>query len=383
MHIVQIHNEYKNIGGEDVVVAREKNMLEEAGNTVSQYIVSNKDILSLSQKLKTALSMTYSLVQKKNIKEFLKQEAPDVVHVHNFLPIISPAVFYVCKELNIPVVVTIHNYRIICSNGLLYRRGDVCEDCINNKIGFSGIKNGCYQNSKTATAFPVISNAIHGYLKTWTSLIDKVIFLSNLSKDVFDKSHINFSDNQIEIKPNFADDNGYSYEKDNYALFVGRLSVEKGVLVIIEACIKSGKKLKVVGSGPLLEEIKQISYSNNNVEIVGFQNQQELASLYKNAQVLITGSKMYETFGLVIIESFSYGTPVIAPSFGNAGELVTNSYNGLHYQLNNINDLVNTIEKFDSITQESLRKNARKTFLEKYTREENLSNIIEIYKSIL
>lgn len=383
MHVVQIHNFYKDLGGEDVVVYREKMMLEEAGHKVSQYVVSNKDVTTLAQKLKTAISLPYSLSQKKAIKAFLLSNKPDVVHVHNFLPIITPAVFIASKEVGVPIVVTLHNFRIICSNGLLYRNGAVCEQCINTKWGLSAIKNGCYQDSRMASIPPVLSNTLHGYLNTWSQAIDKVVFLSNFSLGVFERSHIAFKKSQVVIKPNFTEDKGFSNKKENYMLYVGRLSKEKGVHNIIEACIRANKTLKIAGTGPLKEEIVNLSRVHQEIEYLGFQEEEQLTILYKNAQALITASQMYESFGLVIIESFSYATPVIAPSFGNAGQLVTDHYNGLHYELDNIDDLVEVIQKIDLTDQEKLQSNARKTFLEKYSKEENRSQLVTIYESVM
>ncbi|WP_396597666.1 glycosyltransferase family 4 protein [Dokdonia sp. R86516] len=383
MHIVQIHNRYKDIGGEDIVVSREKLILQAAGHKVSQYIVNNNDINTLSRKLKTALSLPYSVSQKKLIKAFLKDSSPDVVHVHNFLPVITPSIFYACKELHIPVIVTLHNYRILCSNGLLFRDGKPCEDCIKSKWGIPAIKNGCYQESKIATVFPVISNALHGHLETWSSYIDKVILLSEFSHEIFKKSHITFRDEQVIVKPNFTEDRGYLYDKENYMLFVGRLSDEKGIVNVIEACIKANKRLKIAGTGPLHEVVENYSHLHNNIEFVGNQDGEELSSLYKNAQALITASKMYETFGLVIIESFSFGTPVIAPSFGNGGQLVKDQYNGLHYTLDDIDNLVEAIEKTDYLDQETMRNNARETFLKNYTAQQNVLKLLDAYKSVL
>ena len=383
MHIVQIHNRYKDIGGEDIVVSREKLLLEAGGHKVSQYTVSNTDINTLSRKLKTALSLPYSISQKKLINAFLQETLPDVVHVHNFLPIITPSVFYACKELHIPVVVTLHNYRILCSNGLLFRDGKPCEDCIKSKWGIPAIKHGCYQESKAATVFPVLSNALHGYLHTWLSYIHKVILLSEFSKNIFKKSHITFREQQVVIKPNFTEDRGYFYDKENYMLYVGRLSDEKGIVNVIEACIKVNKHLKVAGTGPLQEVVENYARTRINIEFLGNQDEEGLSVLYKNAQALITASKMYETFGLVIIEAFSFGTPVIAPSFGNAGQLVEHQCNGLHYTLDNVDDLADAIIKLDRSDQETMRENARNTFLNNYTAQGNVSKLEAIYQSVL
>lgn len=382
MHIAQIHNEYKDLGGEDVVVAREKELLENAGHSVSQYIVSNKNVDTLSRKLKTAISLPYSYDQKDKMLAFLKVKKPEVVHVHNFLPILSPSVFYACKEVGVPVVLTIHNYRLICSNGLLYRDGNVCEKCISKKWGFPAIKHGCYQDSSIASIFPVLANGIHSSLDTWSKYIDKVIFLTEFSQNIFKRSHIQFTNEQMIVKPNFVKDRGYSYEKEDYFLYVGRLSEEKGIIEIVNAFIDSGKPLRIAGEGPLSDMISTKIEKYPHIKLLGFQNQDELSELYLKAKALVTGSKMYETFGLNVIEAFSFGTPVIAPDFGNAGQLVTHNYNGLHYDLNDNDGLANVLKAF-SDTDHSLSANARKTFLETFTKETNLLQLEAIYKTVL
>lgn len=383
MHIAQLHNKYKNIGGEDVVVAREKELLEEQGHTISQYIVSNEGINTLSRKLKTAISLPYSYHQKKKVIAFLKKQKPDIVHVHNFLPILSPAIFYACKELDIPVVLTLHNYRLLCSNGLLYRDGNVCEECLSKRWGMSAIKNGCYQESSLASIFPVISNGLHSKKNTWTRLIDKVIFLSSFSKQIFDRSHIQFHPSQTVIKPNFVDDRGYSYEKEDYFLFVGRLSEEKGVLEILDACIKTNSSLKIVGEGPLEDQIKLTIEGYKNIEFLGFQNTKQLSQEYLKAKALINGSKMYETFGLTIIEAFSFGTPVITPSFGNAGKLITHTVNGIHYDHLEKGSLEKVLMSFDKNDLKNLNKEARKTFKKDFTAIKNKELLEKIYNNVL
>ncbi|TVZ52667.1 glycosyltransferase family 4 protein [Dokdonia sp. Hel_I_53] len=383
MHIAQIHNEYKDLGGEDVVVAREKELLENAGHSVSQYIVSNKNVDTLSRKLKTAISLPYSYDQKDKMLAFLKVKKPEVVHVHNFLPILSPSVFYACKEVGVPVVLTIHNYRLICSNGLLYRDGNVCEKCISKKWGFPAIKHGCYQDSSITSIFPVLANGIHSSLDTWSKYIDKVIFLTEFSQNIFKRSHIQFTNEQMIVKPNFVKDRGYSYEKEDYFLYVGRLSEEKGIIEIVNAFIDSGKPLRIAGEGPLSDMINTKIEKYPHIKLLGFQNQDELSELYLKAKALVTGSKMYETFGLIIIEAFSFGTPVIAPNFGNVGSLVTTNIDGVLYDHLDASSLQESFEKFDFLDQEKLRKNARATFEKNFTSGQNLNQLEAIYKSVL
>lgn len=380
MKIAQIHNKYKEIGGEDIVVEREKKLLQEAGHDVVQYFVSNNDIISTKEKIYTSLSICYSLKFKKKVSAFLERELPDVVHVHNFLPILSPSVFFAASQLNIPLVLTIHNFRLLCINGLLYRNNKTCENCISKKVPIDGIKYGCYQNSKVISIFPTISNSIHTFMKTWQLKIDKVIFLSEFSKGVFSRSHISFRPEQMNVKPNFLEDKGFLYDKQDYFLYVGRISEEKGILTVIESFLDSGKTIKIAGTGPLQEKVLAYSKTHKNIIYLGFQEQQQLKDLYLHAKATIFASKMYEGLGLVVIESFSFGTPVIGPDFGNSGQLIKENYNGNKYELGNVTSLSEVIRLFEeNQNQKELRKNARITFEEKFTAQKNLQILEKIY----
>ncbi|RMB57957.1 glycosyltransferase [Dokdonia sinensis] len=384
MRIAQIHNKYKDVGGEDIVVKREKQLLEDAGHEVVQFFAFNEQIKNTADKLKTALGIPFNFSFKKKVQEFLEREKPDVVHIHNFLPVLSPSVFFACKALNFPVIVTLHNFRLLCVNGLLYRDKQVCEDCVSKKMAYPGIKHGCYQESSLASVFPAVSNRLHTSLGTWYDKIDKVIFLSEFSKNVFDRSHLNFAKQQVVIKPNFIADNGFSYIKEDYYLFVGRLSEEKGIRTILKAFENSRKELVVVGDGPLRREVDAASLRSPNIRCVGFQNSEQLKVRYLSAKATIFASKMYEGQPLVILESLSYGTPVICPNFGNAGLLIESNVNGMKYDLGDATSLETTIRDFENSSDvEILNKGARNSFEQQFTAHKNLELLEEIYKQAI
>lgn len=377
--ILQVHNRYKDLGGEDVVVAREKAMLIEAGYDVQQYIVSNEKLTTLSRKLKTALFLPYSFEQKNKLKKYLKELKPDVVHIHNFLPILTPSIFYACKEEGIPVVLTLHNFRLLCSNGLLYRDGAICEKCITKKWAFPAIKHGCYQDSKIKSIFPVVSNGLHSSLDTWANYIDKVIFLTDFSKEIFMKSNIKFKPSQIVVKPNFVEDRGYCYDKEDYFLFVGRLSEEKGILKVMEACIITQSRLKIAGVGPLNEKVKDIADKHSFIDYLGFQNEEELKVQYLYARGLIFSSQMYEGNPLVILEALSYGTPIIAPDFGNSKIIIMNMKNGILYDPHKEKALPEILKLYNSLDIDIITQGARQSFEKKYTKQINLLKLVNTY----
>jgi glycosyltransferase involved in cell wall biosynthesis len=383
MIIAQIHNQYLNKGGEDVVLEREHDLLKSAGHTVLQYFVSNKEVTGLTGKVKTALLMPFSKEQKNKLLAFLKKEQPEVVHVHNFLPVLTPAVFYACHELQIPVVLTLHNFRLLCINGLLYRDGKICEKCISKKLPFPGIQHGCYQSSSIKSIFPAITNGIHNYKGTWNSKVDKFIFLTEFSKSVFDRSALNLPKGKTTIKPNFVEDRGYELEKDDYYLFVGRLSEEKGLPVLLETFKANGKKLIIAGEGPLEGSIRELSKTHPNISAKGFITQEELKPLFKKAKAFIFPSAWYEGFGLVLIEAFSYGTPVISSNIGNPNALVMKGHNGFTFEAENSTSLKEVIETFEKEDTLELSKNARQTFEEHYSAEKNLNMLMNIYKDVI
>ena len=184
------------------------------------------------------------------------------------------------------------------------------------------------------------------------------------------------------LKPNFVEDRGYCYDKEDYFLFVGRLSEEKGILQSIQACIKTKSNLKIAGTGPLKEEIKSLSAQYPFIEYLDFQTESQLQQLYLKAKALITASQMYETFGLVIIEAFSCGTPVIAPNFGTASKLVTHKVNGELYATREKEGLSNAIESFKKNRGIALQQSARDIFVQKYSKERNLDRLEYLYDSV-
>ncbi|MDC7995009.1 glycosyltransferase family 4 protein [Altibacter sp. HG106] len=380
MHIAQIHNTYLDRGGEDIVVANEKKLLEGGGHQVSQYFVHNKEINTTGKKLKTALSLPYSFEQKRKVKTFLRHHKPDIAHVHNFLPVLTAAVFDACKELNIPVVLTLHNYRLLCINGLLYRDQQLCEKCLSKKFPTPGIQHACYQESRLASFFQATANAVHNYRKTWQHKIDAIIFLTQFQQSVFERSHLSFPKEKCYIKPNFAEDHGFSLDAGDYYLFVGRIATEKGIECIIEAFKKNGKHLVVVGTGPLLETLKAETQQHTNIVFKGEQNREQTQAWFKGAKATVFASRMYEGLSLVILESYSFGTPILAPDFGNGKYLIEHGKTGRHYKKGSAESLVKQIELFEQSDQGLLRRQARNKYEQEFTPTKNLEVLEGVYQ---
>jgi glycosyltransferase involved in cell wall biosynthesis len=383
--ILIVHNCYQQAGGEDTVVAAETELLINHGHQVELWKVDNKDLPGgLRGKIKAALSTSYSSTSKAIAREKLRHFKPDIVHVHNFFPQISPSVYDACAEENVPVVQTLHNYRLICPGALLLRDGKVCELCVTGSPYHAALY-GCYRGSKAGSLVVAHMVAQHRDQQTWNHKVSRFIALTEFAKAKFVEA--GFPAHKIAIKPNFVKPHASEALRNKpsspYALFVGRLSEEKGIKTLAKAWQKLDGccKLKVVGDGAL----KPLLENNSNIETLGFQNQASIHELMQNATFLVMPSECYETFGMVLIESFSHGLPVIASNLGAMSEIVSDCETGLLFEPSNSDELANKVRWLVSNPEERQRMgmNAKAVYLSNYTPDHNLQLLLDIYGEAL
>ena len=380
MRILIIHTGYKIRGGEDSVVDNEMDLLRSAGHEVDilRFTNSGYTLLKLLQ-----LPFNYSSYNK--TKRAITLFKPDVVHIHNLHFAGSTSVIYAIKKSGVPMVVTLHNYRMLCPSGTLFFDNKLFLSSINKLFPVKAIKNGVYQNSKVITLWLAVSAAINQLMKTW-DIPGKYIVLGNNAKDVFLSSKYKDLTNKMSIKPNFCFPFPEQQKQPgNYYLYVGRLSPEKGISVLLNAFSKTNLKLKIIGSGPLEEEIKSFSMEFNNIEFLGIKGKEDVYSLISGAAAVVFSSIWYETFGMVIIEAFACATPVIASAIGEAENLVNDKINGLLFEPNNETDLLDKVLYYESLSIEDklqYKANALKAYRDNYTPEINLKKLISIYEEI-
>lgn len=384
--ILQIHNYYKYAGGEDYVVNNEKKLLEDNNIEVYQFIKRN-DELSFWGKLKLLKNTNFSTKSFHEILSVIRKIKPDVVHVHNFFPQISPAVFWASKRSNIPVVMTLHNYRLMYPNGLLMKDSVIDERTINNSA-YICVPDKVYRNSYLQTAVVAHMIEYHRRKNTWNSKVDRLIALTEFARSKF----IDFGIDQdkIIVKPNFISD---YYKKTNgiagneeYFIYVGRISPEKGIRELIAYWINHNikSKLIIIGDGPLFDELTNKSASYSRIAWKGKLNRETVLDYIKSAQALIFPSNCYEGFPLTIVEAFSLETPVLSTDIGSQSEIVINGYNGLHYKHGCADDFLDKIKTLsDKRYAKKLGNNARIDYLEKYTAEKNYEILSSIYNSVL
>lgn len=386
-NILIVHNYYQIPGGEDTVVANEKKMLEEHGHKVVLYSRNNSELKTMSklQKLMLPVTTVFNPRTYRDIKKLVKSEQIDIVHVHNTLNLISPAVYYAALAMKVPVVQTIHNFRFLCPGATFYRDGHICEDCVTKGL-MCAVKHSCYRDSKLQTLACVISTKIHRMTRIYGKI--NYICLTKFNKEKL-RQLKQIKDDKIFIKPNFGEfstDKIISYDKrENQFIFAGRMDKLKGIDILFEAWRQMGataSKLIVCGTGPMEVWCKKFlnDHPNCNIEMKGFVSNKETRKLIANSKALILPTQWYEGFPMTIVEAFSVGTPVICSDIGNAGNLVEEGITGAKFQHDSIDMLVQSImrlKEFKGIYQTTFQQ-----YKKLYTESSNYISLIKIYCSV-
>ncbi len=382
MKVLLVHNSYQQRGGEDEVFASEVDLLESHGHEVVRYTAHNDAVRQLSQ-LTLACKTSWSGTTYQEMRALLERQRPHIVHVHNTLPLISPAVYYAAGAAQVPVVQTLHNYRLLCPNALLLREQRICEDCVGRRVAWPGIIHACYRQSRGATAAVAVMLSLHRLLGTWNKRVSRYIALTDFMRKKFIKG--GFPANKIVVKPNFvATDPGKGDHRGRFALFVGRLSPEKGVQTLLQAWqhVDGRVPLKIAGAGPLQNRAYG---SPPGIEWLGQQSREQVVALMKQAFVLVFPSECYEGFPTTIAEAFATGLPVLASFLGAMGEIVQHRQTGLLFTPGDANDLAANVEWAIDHPDElaDMGRRARDQFEAKYTAERNYRLLCDIYHGVL
>jgi glycosyltransferase involved in cell wall biosynthesis len=381
MRILTVHNRYLIRAGEDMIWRREQRLLEQHGHEVLNYTRDNREEGRMLTP-RTGLNTVWNERDRRAVRELLRAARPDVMTVHNHFPLISPAVYYAARAEGVPVVQTLHNYRLLCPGATLFRDGRVCEDCLGRAVPWPGVVHGCYRGSRMTTAGVAAMLATHNLLRTWQRTVSIFIVLNDFARNKFIEGGL--SPERIVVKPNFVDpDPGVGDGRGGYALYVGRLSAEKGIETMIQAWQRLGSRLplKIAGDGPLADRVSNFAREQRGVEYVGCRTSDEVFELMKGASFVLVPSQWYEGMPLTIIESFAVGTPVVASNLGSMSSLVSHRATGLHFRPIHAEDLVAQVEWAlahpDALI--GMRERARAEYEAKYTAERSYRALIELY----
>ena len=381
--VLIVHNYYQIPGGEDTVVDNEKKLLEDHGHEVILYTRHNSELKTLSkiQKLLLPFSTIFNGKTYREVKKIIKEKQIDVVHVHNTLNLVSPSVYYAAFHCHVPVVQTIHNFRLLCPGATFYRDGHICEDCVRKGL-MCAVKHGCYRGSKIQTLACVVSTGIQRSLGTYGKL--NYICLTQFNKEkLLNLKQI--KENQIYIKPNFVEaaEKIVPYgERKKQIIFVGRLDELKGVEFLLKSWASMDHKdlkLIICGTGPLEAWCREYieMHQVTDVELKGFVENTAAKQMIGESLALILPTQWYEGFPMTILEAYSRGTPVLGSKIGNVGNLIEENINGLLFAPQSEKELAEAIHKLKMDYDEVF-----KYFKTYYSKEANYEILQNIYEKV-
>ncbi len=335
---------------------------------------------------KVALNTIWNRETCADLRRVIREERPAVVHFTNTFPLISPAAYYTARNAGAKVVQSLHNYRLLCPNAQFLRDGRPCESCLGRTIAWPGVQHACYRNDRRSTAVVAAMLAFHRSLGTWRRAVDLYLALTEFGRRKFIEGGLPAE--KIAVKPNFIRvDPGIGDGSGGYAVFVGRLSPEKGVETILNAWsqLQIDLPLTIVGDGPLADRVREATEQDPRIRWLGHQTSERVLEIVGGAKFLLLPSLWYEGLPKIIVEAFSKGTPVIASNLGAMTELIEHERNGMLFIPGDPAALAAAVLAVheDSATLTRMRKAARDEFEQKFTAEANYKLLMAAYRRVL
>jgi glycosyltransferase involved in cell wall biosynthesis len=383
--VLVVHNFYRQPGGEDEVFFAETCALEHQGVEVERHSVHNDDLPD-GPVLSSALRTVWNPASARTIARLVREQGSDVVHFHNTFPLISPAGYYAARSAGARVVQTLHNYKLLCPASTLYRDGQPCQECLGQLLPWPAVKHACYRGSRAASGVLAATLTVHRLLRTYDRMIDQYIALSEAARALYVQGGLPAE--KLVIKPNFLpSDPGLGAHQGNYALFVGRLTPEKGVETLLDAWAQLGSRvpLFIAGDGPLTALVQARAALNPGIRFLGRQSREQVNALMGQARLLVFPSEWAEPFGLTLIEAFAAGLPVVASQVGAAASIVEHGVTGRHFQPGNAADLAAQVEWLLNRPEglAPMGRAARHQYQQHYTAPHNARQLIDIYQRTL
>jgi glycosyltransferase involved in cell wall biosynthesis len=384
MRVLLVHNKYQLAGGEDAVFENEASLLSDNGHVVNRLVVSNDSIRGVAASAVAAIRATYNPAGRRLMADAIARARPDIVHVHNFFPLLSPAIFDACAAANVPAVWTLHNFRLTCANGLLFRDGKPCEQCVGGSAVW-GIVHRCYRGSAIGSAAVAGMIGYHRAAGTWRRKVARFIALSEFSRSRFVAAGI--APELISVKPNFvADPAAAGVRLDgprSGAVYVGRLSVEKGVRSLVEAWRDVETPLTVIGEGPKQAELQRLAPPH--VHFAGWRDRAGVIAAMAQAEAVIAPSICYENFPVSLAEASAVATPILASRRGALGEIVAGGNMGLLFEPGDPADIARVVRQVFAAPEQlrAMGEAARRQYEASFAPQPNLAHLIEIYEAAL
>lgn len=388
MKVALVHAVYRQRGGEEQVFQAESELLRGAGHQVREFVVENEAMVRLGP-IRQAAVTVWNRAAVRDLRAFLRSDRPDVVHFHNTFPSLSPAVYRAARAEGIPVVQTLHNYRLVCPAGVFYRDGRVCEACSGAVVPWPAVAHACYRDSRAASAVVGGMLTIHRAAGTWSRHVDAYIALTEFARRKYVEGGL--PERKIVVKPNFVPDPGAPGDpssRESFALFVGRLSPEKGIGTLLDAWREvPDVPLKIVGDGPLRAAVEARAASPTGggaIEPLGSRGHAEVIDLMRRATVLVFPSEWYEGAPRVVLEALACGLPVVGAWIGAVTEILEHGRTGYGFTPGDPVELAAAVRQ--AIGGGALARmgaEGRRVFEEKYSAGRNLERLEAVYRRVI
>jgi glycosyltransferase involved in cell wall biosynthesis len=389
MRILIVHNRYRSAApsGENRVVEQEGEALAALGHEVMRFGRSSDEIgqWPVAKKASLPVRPIWSRETYRDLKAVLRRDRPEVVHVHNTFPLLSAAVLYACRDARIPVVATIHNYRLLCANGTFFRDGTLCRDCAHGSP-LPAVLHGCYRGSPAATAPVALAMGLHR--QAWRSLISAYVFVSGPQRDLLQEARL--PPRRVFVRHNLIPRRDRPQTaRWPTVVFAGRLDEAKGVRLLMEGWdsyrAKSGEpglKLVIAGGGPLGDEVATWASARPSVELHGTVSADRCAELISSARAVLLPSVWRETFGLVAVEAMAAGVPPVAAGHGAFTELITPGVDGVLFSPGDPAALALAIADIEANPEryEAYGDRARQTYEQRFDPQRSMEDLLGIYR---
>jgi glycosyltransferase involved in cell wall biosynthesis len=386
LRILLIHNSYQKRGGEEVLFETERRLLAARGHEVLEYRRTNDEIRHATtfDKLTLPLRTVWAWDSYSEVRKICLEKRPAVALAFNTLPLVSPAVVYACHSANVPIIQHIQNYRLICAAGTLFRDGGVCQECLDHGA-WRAVMHACYRGSRLATAIVAAHTGVHKSAKTWSREVDAFIAPSGFIRDFAVRGGI--PRDKIYLKPNCVEpDPGRRGECENFALFAGRLSPEKGVWTLLRAWAQLGRHipLRIAGDGPLRGELEAFASDNGmkNVIFLGALPHEDVLSLMKRSRLFVFPTECYEGFPMSVVEALACGAVIVASDLGAIREVLREGETGYFFTAGNTASLTERVAWLWTSDLNRVSALARAEFEAKYTGETNHDQFLSIVRSV-
>jgi glycosyltransferase involved in cell wall biosynthesis len=383
MRVLIVHNSYQFAGGEEGAVAGDQALLAARGHETRLFTKAFEDLQTPRRsRTRLAIDAIWSRTTYAELRELLRSWRPDVAHFHNIFPLVSPSAYAACRAERVPVVQTLHNYRLVCPAGTLLRNGQPCELCVGT-VPWRAVQFSCYRGSRLQSLGLASVLTVHRGAGTWTHQVDAYIALTEFARRIFLRGGL--PADRIFLRPNsVAAQEPLSYAGPRDALYIGRLSPEKGVDVLVDAWSDvPDVPLTIIGDGPLLDGLRAAVTTRGlaQVTVRGRVSHDEVLACLRRAGMLVFPSIWYEGLPLTLLEALSAGVPVIASALGAQAEVVHDGVSGLLVPPGDPRAFAAAVRRLvrEPGLAQALARGAREEFQKRYSPDASFEALMRVY----